>query len=122
MRHLIYLLIASLVFTNLHAQVSGYTKDQQGAPIKGATISLLAGKDSAVVKLAASKDNGAYNFLNINPGKYLIKASSVEHAAAFSAPFELGARPLIVPDLKLGKLPNNLKEVVVTAQKPMLEV
>ncbi|MEO5890333.1 MAG: TonB-dependent receptor [Ferruginibacter sp.] len=122
MRHLIYLFIASLFAVTAGAQVNGYAKDAQGAPIKGATISLLAAKDSAIVKLAVSKDNGAYIFSDIKEGKYLVKASYVEYEPSFSPAFELTSAAVTVPDFKLVKVPNNLKTVVVTAQRPMLEV
>ena len=122
MRHLIFLLIASLLAAQSEAQVNGSVKDQQGQPIKSATISLLAAKDSAVVKLAASKENGTYTFANIKEGNYLLKASSAEYEAAYSTPFELTAAPISIPDIKMTRLPNNLKAVVVTAQKPLLEI
>ena len=79
MRHLICLFFLSLFIINSNAQVIGHAKDAQGTAIKGATISLLAAKDSAVVKLALSKEDGAYNFSTIKEGKYLIKASFVEY-------------------------------------------
>ncbi|MEP7110496.1 MAG: TonB-dependent receptor [Ferruginibacter sp.] len=122
MRHLIFLFLASLFIANSNAQVSGYTKDAQNAPVKGATMSLLAVKDSAIVKLAISKENGAYSFSNIKEGRYLVKASFVEYQPAFSAPFDVTATGITVPDFQLTKLPNNLKGVVVTAQKPMVEM
>ena len=123
MRHLIFLLLAACLNEDCEAQVSGFAKDMQGTAIKGATITLLAARDSALVKLAVSKESGAYNFLNIKGGKYLVKASFVEYQPAYSALFEIAAgEAYSVPDFKLAKLPNNLKGVTVTAQKPMLEV
>lgn len=122
MKQLIFLLLASFLAVRSEAQISGFAKDAQGSPIKGATISLLAAKDSAVVKLAVSKEDGAYHFSNIKAGTYLVKASYVEYQPAFSKPMEIDAAPVTVPEFKLAKLPNNLKGVVVTAQKPMLEV
>ena len=122
MRRLILILLTGLFAANSNAQVSGIIKDAQGNPVKAATISLLAAKDSAVIKLAASKENGSYSFPNTLAGKYLIKASSVEYKAAFSAPFEVSGSAVTVPELQLAKTAANLKGVTVTAQKPMLEV
>ncbi|MEO7766873.1 MAG: outer membrane beta-barrel protein, partial [Ferruginibacter sp.] len=122
MRQLFFLLLVSLFAAKSNGQVSGYTKDEQGTPIKGATISLLAAKDSAIIKLAVSKENGAYSFSNIKEGRYLLKASYVEYQPAFSPRFDLGATAVDAPDFKLTKLPNNLKGVTVTAQKPMIEM
>ncbi len=122
MRQLILLFLTSAIAVSSNAQVSGNAKDAQGNAIAGATISLLAAKDSAIVKLAISKENGAYSFSSIKTGKYLVKASYVEFKPAFSAPFEVGTDAVNVPDLQLSKLPNNLKGVTVVSQKPMVEV
>ena len=123
MRHLIFLLLAACLNEDCVAQVTGFAKDAQGVAIKGATVTLLAAKDSAIVKLGASKDDGAYSFVNIKAGSYRVKASFVEYQAVYSAPFQVAAdAAFTVPDFKLSKLPNSLKGVTVTAQKPMLEV
>ncbi|MFM6925771.1 MAG: TonB-dependent receptor domain-containing protein, partial [Ferruginibacter sp.] len=122
MRHLLLILLTALTAATANAQVSGTVKDAQGNPVKAATISLLAAKDSAVVKLAASKENGSYSFTNIASGKYLIKASSVEYKTSLSAPFDVSGSAVTVPDLQLVKTAASLKGVTVTAQKPLLEV
>ncbi len=122
MRQLFLILLTGLFAANTNAQVSGNIKDAQAIALKGATISLLAAKDSSVIKLAATKENGSYNFSNITAGKYLIKASSVEYKAAFSATFEVNGSAVIIPDLQLAKTAASLKGVTVTAQKPLLEV
>jgi hypothetical protein len=122
MRQLILLLVTGLFAVNSNAQVSGTAKDAQGNPVKSATISLLAAKDSSVKKLEASKENGAYSFSNIANGRYLVKATSVGYQQAYSAPFEVSGSNVKVPDLQLSKLSADLKGVVVTAQKPLLQV
>jgi len=122
MRQLMLLFLTGLFAFNSNAQVSGNTKDAQGAPITGATISLLAAKDSAIKKLAVSKANGVYIFTGIAAGKYLVKATNVGYQPVFSAPFEVNADAVNVADLKLNKVAANLKAVVVTAQKPMVEM
>ena len=122
MRNFILLLLTSLFAANTSAQVTGVVKDEQGNTINGATVSLLSAKDSAIVKLALSKDKGLYNFSNIKEGKYLVKASFVEYEAAFSSIVDVNASAINMPDLTLQKIPSHLKAVVVTAQRPLLEV
>ena len=73
MKQLIYLILASFIRLTSQAQVNGYAKDAQGAPIKSATISLLAAKDSAIIKLALTKENGAYTFLKYKRRKIFRK-------------------------------------------------
>jgi iron complex outermembrane receptor protein len=122
MRQLIVLLFATLAAATGNAQVSGITKDAQGAPINGATISLLAAKDSSIKKLALSTANGTYSFSGIPPGNYLVKASNVGYQTALSPVFEVNGTAVSIPDLALTKTAANLKTVVVTSQKPMVEM
>ncbi|MEO6231873.1 MAG: outer membrane beta-barrel protein [Ferruginibacter sp.] len=122
MRQLIFLLLLSGFAVESNAQITGYTKDEQGTAIKGATVSLLAAKDSAIIKLAISTDKGLYSFQQIPVGKYLLKASSTEYTTAFSKVFELESTDVIMPEFKLTKTSAKLANVVVTAQRPMVEV
>lgn len=122
MRHFFVLLFTGLFAFNSNAQVSGVTKDSHGAAINGVTLSLLAAKDSSVKKLAVSKDNGQYSFIGIAAGKYLVKATSVGYTPVFSAPFEMNGSAVSLPDLQLEKVSTNLKGVVVTSQKPVIEM
>ena len=122
MRHLFVLFFTGLFAFESNAQVSGTAKDAQGAGITGATISLLAAKDSAIKKLAVSKENGVYTFAAVAAGKYLVKATSVGYLPVFSAPFEVNGNSITLPNLKLEKSTGNLKAVVVTSQKPMIEM
>lgn len=121
MRQFIFL-FASLFALQANAQVSGTAKDAQGAPVKGATISLLKAKDSAIVKYAVTKEAGNYSFTGIAEGRYLVKASSVGYQPAYSAAFDAGAAAVTVPDIQLNKTSSDLKGVTVVAQKPLLEV
>jgi iron complex outermembrane receptor protein len=122
MRQLILLFITSLFATVTNAQVTGTAKDDKGAAITGATISLVKAKDSATVKLAVTNAGGVYNFATVANGKYLVKASFVGHVPAYSAPFEVNSAAVNVPALTLNKLSASMKAVVVTAQKPIVEV
>lgn len=122
MRQLILIFFTGLFSFDSYAQVKGNTKDADGAIIKGATISLLAAKDSAIVKLAVSNTTGDYQFANLTAGKYLVKASYVGYQPIFSAPFEVSTTAVTIPDLKLIKTAANLKGVVVTSQKPLLKM
>ena len=121
MRQLI-ILFAGMFALQANAQVSGTAKDAQGAPLKGATISLLKAKDSAIVKYAVTKEAGNYSFTGIAEGRYLVKASSVGYQAAYSAAFDAGTAAVTIPDIQLNKTSSELKGVTVVSQKPLLEV
>lgn len=100
--------------------ISGVTKDADGKPMAGVTITLL--KDSAIVKLAATKENGAYTFTGIKEGLYKVTASYVGHATATSAPVTFSGTDVMVADLQLTKASGDLKGVTVTATKPLVEM
>ncbi len=109
--------------TGFAQQISGVVKDQQGKPVSGSTVSLLKSKDSSVVKLAASDNSGHYSFNSIKYGKYVLSITHVGYAPSYSPAFEFsGTGETNVPDVSLSKLENELKGVVVTSKKPMVEV
>jgi hypothetical protein len=120
MRLFLLLLLAGFTATGASAQVSGTAKDAQGQPLKGVTISLL--KDTVVVKLAVSKENGSYLFNDVKQGNYRVSASHVGFAPIKSAPFDVADSPVTVADIKLEKAAGDMKGIVVTAKKPMVEV
>jgi iron complex outermembrane receptor protein len=121
MRVLILFLMAALTAFTVPAQdVTGVIRDAQGTPITGATISLL--KDSSVVKLAVSKDKGAFSFSGIADGTYRVSASHVGFAPFVSAPFTVSGKSVTLPDLQIVKASAGMQGVVVTAKKPIVEV
>jgi iron complex outermembrane recepter protein len=104
-------------------QITGNVKDDQGKALSGATITLKKVKDSALVKLAATNAAGQYSFTSIAAGNYFVAVSYTGHVAKTSAAFEVsGAGDITVPDVALPKATGQLKEVVVAARKPMVEV
>src|SRR5258705_1863083 len=103
-------------------KISGTAKDETGSPLSGSTISLHRATDSAIVKLAVSKENGAYTFPSIKEGNYTVSASNVGYKTIFSAAFTVAASDVIVPELKLTRVASGLSNVTVTAKKPMVEV
>ncbi len=54
-------------------------KSESQSPIVNATVELLESKDSFLVKVAISNNNGIADFENIAFGNYLIKTTSVNY-------------------------------------------
>lgn len=125
MRKLLLTLIAAisgLAFAQAQ-QVKGIVKDDQGKSLAGATILLKKIKDSSVAKLSVTNANGHYTFESIPEGTYFLNATFVGHTAQNSSKFEVsGSGEVNAPDIVLNKVTGNLKEAVVTARKPILEV
>ena len=104
-------------------QISGNVKDEQGKALSGATVTLKKTKDSVLVKLSATNANGQYSFTGINAGHYFVAVSHIGHVTKNSPAFEVsGSGDVTVPELSLAKASGNLKEVVVAARKPMVEI
>jgi hypothetical protein len=119
------LLIGSFLVavTGFAQQISGTVKDQQGKSVTNSTVSLLNAKDSSVVKLAATNNEGQYSFGSIKAGKYLVGISNVGYANNYSSSFEFsGSGQLNVPAIPLNKLATELKGVTVSSKKPIVEV
>jgi Outer membrane protein beta-barrel family/Carboxypeptidase regulatory-like domain/TonB-dependent Receptor Plug Domain len=123
-KFILFIASTSLLVSAANAQqVSGVVKDQQGKGLDKSTISLLRAKDSSVVKLSVTKDDGRYSIIAVQPGNYLVSASHVGYMPLYSKVFELsGSGETNLPDLVLTRVAGELKAVTVTATKPMVEV
>jgi len=121
MRSVLFVLFSTLAAIGVNAQqVSGMVKDAEGRPLSGASVSLL--KDSAVLKLAATGQDGTYSFTGIKEGSYRVGVSFVGHAPATSAAFNVLKEDVRVPELQLVKAAANMQGLTVTARKPPVEV
>lgn len=125
MRKLVLLLAGFALMSSLAdaQQLKGIVKDGQGKGIEKATVSLLRVKDSVVIKLAVTANDGKYSLTAPGSGTYLVSASHVGYTPVYSAPVEVsGSGQVAVPDLLIDKATGNLGGVTVTAKKPMVEV
>jgi len=104
-------------------QVTGLTQDDQGKPLAGASIALKNNKDSSVVKLSISNSTGQFTFEAIAPGRYFVTISHIGYAVQSSASFETPPEGNIhLPTVVLVRAPRELRQTVVAAQKPLVEV
>src|SRR5215203_5577976 len=105
MRQIITLLAALVISVSSIAQskgaVSGKITDQQNKPMSAATVSLLKGKDSSVVKFTVTDKGGAYQFENILPGQYLVSITAVGHGKRFSKKIEVADQAISVEPIEL---------------------
>lgn len=113
-----------LSYASLKAQeITGLAEDDQGKPLAGASVALKNDKDSSVVKLTISKTTGSYSFSAIGPGSYFVTISHIGYTAQSSANFETRAGGnLELPAILLPHMTKELKEAIVAAQKPLVEV
>jgi outer membrane receptor protein involved in Fe transport len=116
---LFYLLPLSSFSQDL-ISVEGLVKDEKQS-IPAATVLLYSTADSALVSTAMTNENGQYNF-KTKSGSYYIVATSMGYNKVNSKPIKLnGEKNFSVPAIQLKETANNLNEVVVTADRPVLE-
>lgn len=101
--------------------ISGTVTDDQGKPVQSATVSLVQQKDSALVKLAVSGNNGQFEFTNIKAGNYRITVALIGYNKQWSAPFAFANTAVAVPTIALAPSNRGMSEVTVTARKPFVE-
>jgi hypothetical protein len=124
MRKLFTLLLSAGVLSSaVNAQtVSGIVKDQQGNAVDKTTVSLLRAKDSSVVKLSVTDNDGKFNIQADTAGQFLVSASHVAYVPFYSKPVDVSAKDVSVGELSMIKKEGSLQGVTVTSQKPMVEV
>lgn len=122
MRHLLLVLLTATTHYLAAQQISGVIKDGSGVPLKGATISLLKAADSTLVKLAVTKWDGSYSFSAVKGGSYRTRVSHIGYQPAYSPAFSVGSSDVAVPELILSRTAGHMKNVTVTASKPIVEV
>ena len=99
---LIFGSVFTLSFSASAQKLSGVVKDDQGKGLDKTTISLLRAKDSSVVKLAVTGNDGSFS-LETNGGSFLVSASHIGYATRYSAVTEVKADTRL-PEIVLEKL------------------
>lgn len=104
-------------------RVSGKVVDTNGQPMEYATIMLLQASDSSLVKGAVSDSLGHYLFEQVPSGNYHISAGMVGYLRSVSKMFSLTENQPShqISPLTLEEETRALDEVVVEAQRPLLE-
>ena len=109
-------------FAQTITRVKGEVKDENQKPVSGITVSLLKSKDSSLVKAAITDNSGSYVFEGIKEGVYLLGITAVGFQQSFSQSIEVKEGvEVAMPSFSLFPQAKGLKEVVVTAKKPMFE-
>lgn len=103
--------------------ITGKVLDPDGETVPFANVVLNAAGDSSIVKVATTDVDGLFSMVQIPEGQYRINISYVGLAPYQSEVFELQkGQKLDLATIQLPAASNDLEEVVVTAQRPILEV
>ncbi|MFZ4057590.1 MAG: TonB-dependent receptor domain-containing protein [Ferruginibacter sp.] len=109
------------VFAQSSTTIKGTVSDLSKQPVSGATISLLAAKDSSLIKLSVSDNRGNFE-ISSSTGDYLISIVHVGYEKKWSAVFQATTSSTVLEPIILNAVTTKLKDVTVTAKKPLIEV
>ena len=115
-------LFSSSLFSRT-GSISGKVLDNQGQAVSFANVVLHTTTDSSMVKVEYTNDDGSYQLANIPAGNYWVNVSFVGLTDYNSEPFDLSeGEQKQFPAVQLQAMAENLEEVVVVAQRPLLEL
>src|ERR1700712_3862810 len=66
-------------------KITAILKNEKQQALENATVQLIKSKDSSLVKVAITDNQGVAEFEHVIPGSYLLKATMVNHATRYSA-------------------------------------
>jgi len=117
------LLFASSSFAKANGTIKGKVQDSDAQPLAYANVVLYNATDSSILKLELSDEEGKYQFNQLEANSYYIQISFVGLPNQTTAIFELTeGGNYVVPTVKMEANSNELEEVTVTAQRPILEL
>lgn len=119
---LCFLLITGFAFAQSAGKIVGAIKSG-GKSIEGATVSLLASKDSSLVKMVVSDKDGNYVIGKVAPGKYYISFVALNYTTQYSKEITVAkdAENISVETIELAVAANGLANVTVAAKRPAIE-
>ena len=104
------------------AALTGTVRTAAGAPVEFATVTLHRAADSVVVKTEFSDAQGRFQLEAPSGAHYRVSVAQVGFARYWGVPTELPAAGLALPPVVLaGSAATALKEVTVTARRPLFE-
>ena len=117
---LLFVLSTSVAFSFSAVSVKGKILDSNNQPVIAATVALLNAKDSSLAKVGTTEGDGTFE-LEVSSGSYLLKISAVGFDT-YTSQVAVSNESVSLPEIKLSSVSVDLKEVTVTAAKPMIEV
>jgi hypothetical protein len=108
---------AALAQSSVHATLSGRIDDPSGGAVPGAAV-VLTNEDTGLVQTATTGNAGAYQFVRVVPGRYVLEAS-LDGFGRARQPLTLAVNDLAVVNLAL---PLASVDTTVTVQAPLRPV
>ncbi len=116
------LAFASALSPVFSQKISGTIGGSDGKVAEFASVLLRSGRDSSLVKGAATDETGHFEFENVAAGRYFIQASLVGAGKAETSAFDYAGGDKFLEKLDLQAVAKELAQVTVSARKPIVEV
>lgn len=94
--------------------------NEQKMALPGSTVYLL-NPDSTVIRSAAAAASGVYEFMDLKPGKYLVKTSQTGYHDGYSQPIDLQNNSSFAAGITLKSKNSLLNDVTVVSKKPAIQ-
>jgi len=104
------------------SNINGSVVDDNLQSVSGAIISIYNFDKSSFIKAAISEDTGEFLIKNISNGSYILNIESLGFKTYNSSIFQLSNSNKDFGVIQLQPSSENLDEVVITAEKPMVQV
>lgn len=124
MKTLVSLFIASFAITHLFAQhlVTGTLLDQRDEPVVAAVLTLYSADTLSFAKIEISSEDGRFKFSNLAPDTYHVRISALGFIDRQLDSIQLRASDTDIGVVRLSPDSEMLEEVLVKAEKPMIQV
>lgn len=119
---LIFLAISKIDYAKAgNHSIIGIVQDENGSGIVGANVVLFRADSMLFVKAELTNDKGEYN-IDVKEGTYQLRISFTGYAQYKSEQVSVLGEDVHMPAISLKSNSKALKEVAVTAQKPLIEM
>lgn len=113
---IIFLVVFNISYAQTSGKLSGRIVDTEGEPLVGANIVI----DGTTIGTASDMD-GYYSIINIRAGSYTVKAQYIGYQTKVIQKVKINADQTTKLDIELSSSVITGEEVVVVAQKPIVE-
>ncbi len=118
-----FICLCSLLAAQSYSSIKGKVVSVERTPLEFANISLHLTADSSLVSFALSDEQGQFEFPDLRPSIYFLKVSYIGLMEYTSEHLDLATdEQLVLSAIHLKPSNNKLKEVEVTAKRPMIEI
>ncbi|MEN1783651.1 MAG: TonB-dependent receptor [Bacteroidota bacterium] len=121
MKIVAFLLACCFTVLSSAQTITGRVVDENKAPVIFATVTLNSIKDSSLVKATITEDLGVFQLEGIAPSTYLLRITNVGYTG-YSKQINFKGTDLDLGEIDLSMRTENLEEVTVVSEKPMVQV